>query len=157
MEIRRQTPGSTDTYSPTSAFNHHDTEEPVRPLGTLDRIALRPEQTAGAVVYRRPAQDSLRVDRCPRAASARSPYALGLAVACGSEFWADHVIGRTSRATVTGVRLTRGTMHFDPTRSLAVLGLAPTPAPRVAGRCGRLAPPDRADRRIGGRDRAPWS
>jgi len=84
----------------------------------------------------------------------RVPYALGLAVACGSEFWADHVIGRTPRATVTGVRLTRRTMHFDPTRSLAVLGLAPTPAPRVAGRCGRLAPPDRAGRRIGGRDRA---
>ena len=56
-----------------------------------------------------------------------SPYALGLAVACGSEFWADHVIGRTPRATVTGVRLTRRTMHFDPTRSLAVLGLARRP------------------------------
>ncbi len=57
----------------------------------------------------------------------RVPDALGLAVACGSEFWADHVIGRTPRATVTGVRLTRRTMHFDPTQSLAVLGLASRP------------------------------
>jgi dihydroflavonol-4-reductase len=57
----------------------------------------------------------------------RIPYALGLAVACGSEFWADHVTGQTPRATVTGVRLTRRTMHFDPTRSLAALGLAPRP------------------------------
>jgi len=57
----------------------------------------------------------------------RVPYALGLAVAFGSEFWADHVTGRTPRATVTGVRLTRRSMHFDPSRSLAALGLAPRP------------------------------
>ena len=57
----------------------------------------------------------------------RVPYALGLAVAHASEFWADHVTGRPPKATVTGVRLTRRTMHFDPSRSLAALGLAPRP------------------------------
>jgi len=41
-----------------------------------------------------------------------------------------------------------------PRRRVPTRSLAPTPAPRVAGRCGRLAPPDRAGRRIGGRDLA---
>lgn len=57
----------------------------------------------------------------------RVPYALGLAVALASEFWADHVTGRTPKATVTGVRLTRRTMHFDPSRSLAALGIETRP------------------------------
>ena len=57
----------------------------------------------------------------------RIPYALGLAVAVASELWADHVTGRPPQATVTGVRLTRRTMHFDPSRSLAELGLVPRP------------------------------
>ncbi|HEU5118613.1 MAG TPA: NAD-dependent epimerase/dehydratase family protein, partial [Isosphaeraceae bacterium] len=37
----------------------------------------------------------------------RVPYALGMAIAVASEWWADHVSGRAPRATVTGVRLTR--------------------------------------------------
>ncbi len=57
----------------------------------------------------------------------RVPYPVGLAVAYLSEFWADHVSGRTPKATVTGVRLTRRTMHFDASRSLAELGLTPRP------------------------------
>jgi dihydroflavonol-4-reductase len=57
----------------------------------------------------------------------RVPYPLGLAVALTSEFWADHVTGRTPKATVTGLRLTRRTMHFHPSRSLAALGLTPRP------------------------------
>jgi dihydroflavonol-4-reductase len=57
----------------------------------------------------------------------RVPYAVGLAAAYCSEFWADHVSGQTPKATVTGVRLTRRTMHFDATRSLAELGLQPRP------------------------------
>jgi len=57
----------------------------------------------------------------------RVPYAIGLAIAHASEFWADRVTHRTPRATVTGVRLTRRTMHFDPSRSLAELGLVPRP------------------------------
>ncbi len=57
----------------------------------------------------------------------RVPYVLGLAVAHVSEFWADHVTGRTPKATITGVRLTRRTMHFDPSRSLTALGLQPRP------------------------------
>jgi dihydroflavonol-4-reductase len=57
----------------------------------------------------------------------RVPYALGLAFAHASEFWADHVTGQTPRATVTGVRLTRRLMHFDPSRSLTELGLVPRP------------------------------
>src|SRR4051794_39289107 len=57
----------------------------------------------------------------------RVPYALGLAVAAFSELWADQVTGRPPKATLTGVRLTRRTMHFDPSRSLAELGLSPRP------------------------------
>jgi dihydroflavonol-4-reductase len=55
------------------------------------------------------------------------PYPVGLAVAWFSERWADFVTGRTPKATVTGVRLTRRTMHFDASRSLAALGLTPRP------------------------------
>jgi dihydroflavonol-4-reductase len=55
------------------------------------------------------------------------PYPLGIAIAYWSEFWADHVSGKPPKATVTGVRLTRRTMHFDPSRSLAALGLSPRP------------------------------
>jgi len=55
----------------------------------------------------------------------RVPYPVGLLVAVLSEFWADHVSGKTPKATVTGVRLTRRTMHFDATRSLNELGLIP--------------------------------
>lgn len=58
----------------------------------------------------------------------RVPYPVGLAVAWLSEFRADHLTGRTPKATVTGVRLTRRTMHFDATRSLDALGLTPRPA-----------------------------
>ena len=57
----------------------------------------------------------------------RVPYGVGLAAAYISEFWADHVSGQTPKATVTGVRLTRRTMHFDATRSLRELGLQPRP------------------------------
>jgi dihydroflavonol-4-reductase len=55
------------------------------------------------------------------------PYPVGLAVAYLSEWVADHVTGKTPKATVTGVRLTRRTMHFDASRSLAELGLTPRP------------------------------
>jgi dihydroflavonol-4-reductase len=58
----------------------------------------------------------------------RVPYPVGLAVARVSEVWADHVSGRTPKATLTGVRLTRRTMHFDASRSLQALGLTPRPA-----------------------------
>jgi len=57
----------------------------------------------------------------------RVPYTMGLAVAAFSELWADHVTGRPPKATLTGVRLTRRTMHFDPSQSLAELGLQPRP------------------------------
>ncbi|HEV3165183.1 MAG TPA: NAD-dependent epimerase/dehydratase family protein [Isosphaeraceae bacterium] len=57
----------------------------------------------------------------------RVPYELGLVVAYAIEFWADRVTGRPPKATITGVRLTRRTMHFDPSRSLAELSLAPRP------------------------------
>ena len=56
------------------------------------------------------------------------PYPVGLAVAAFSEFWADHVTGQTPKATLTGVRLTRRTMHFDASRSLRDLDLTPRPA-----------------------------
>jgi dihydroflavonol-4-reductase len=75
------------------------------------------------------------------------PYVAGLAVAYLSEFWADHVSGKPPRATVTGVRLARRIMHFDPSRSLAELGLRPRPirdslidALTWLRQTGRLAP-----------------
>lgn len=55
------------------------------------------------------------------------PYPLALAVAWMSECWADHVTGRMPLATVTGVRLTRRSMFFDPSASLAELELQPRP------------------------------
>jgi dihydroflavonol-4-reductase len=57
----------------------------------------------------------------------RVPYAAGLAVAYLSEFWADWVSGCPPKATVTGVRLSRRIMHFDPSGSLAELSLTPRP------------------------------
>ncbi len=57
----------------------------------------------------------------------RVPYAVGLLAAYWSEFWADCVTGQTPKATVTGVRLTRRSMHFDPSRSLGAIGLTPRP------------------------------
>jgi dihydroflavonol-4-reductase len=53
------------------------------------------------------------------------PYPVGLAVAVMSEFWANHVSGQMPRATVTGIRLARRLMHFDPARSLSEIGLVP--------------------------------
>lgn len=55
------------------------------------------------------------------------PYQVALIVAFGGEFWADHVTGRAPKATLTGVRLARRTMHFDPTRTRQELGLSPRP------------------------------
>lgn len=60
------------------------------------------------------------------------PYALALAAAWFSELWADHVSHSMPMATVTGVRLTRRNMHFDPTPSLAELGLEPRPITQSA-------------------------
>jgi dihydroflavonol-4-reductase len=55
----------------------------------------------------------------------RVPYALGMAVAVASELWANRVTRRMPRATITGLRLARRLMHFDPSRSLAELALQP--------------------------------
>lgn len=57
----------------------------------------------------------------------RVPYGVALAAAYVSEWLADVVTHRTPAATVTGVKLTRRRMHFDPRRSLAELGLQPRP------------------------------
>lgn len=58
----------------------------------------------------------------------RVPYGVALAAAYASEFMADVVTGRMPAATITGVKLTRRTMHFDPRRSLDELALRPRPA-----------------------------
>ena len=58
----------------------------------------------------------------------RVPYPVALTAAYVSEFVADAMTGRIPAATVTGVKLTRRRMHFDATRSLAELGIAPRPA-----------------------------
>jgi dihydroflavonol-4-reductase len=55
------------------------------------------------------------------------PYAVALAVGWCSEKWATHVSGTVPMATVTGVRLTRRCMFFDPSASLSELGLVPRP------------------------------
>jgi dihydroflavonol-4-reductase len=57
----------------------------------------------------------------------RVPYPLALAAAYVSEFVADTITGRIPAATVTGVKLTRRRMHFDASRSLTELGIAPRP------------------------------
>ncbi|MBW2203081.1 MAG: NAD-dependent epimerase/dehydratase family protein [Deltaproteobacteria bacterium] len=51
------------------------------------------------------------------------PYSVALAVAWFSEIWADWVSGKMPMATMTGVRLTRRNMFFDPSASLKELGL----------------------------------
>lgn len=53
----------------------------------------------------------------------RVPYALALTAGWFSELWADTVSHRMPMATVTGVRLTKRTMSFDPSASLKELGL----------------------------------
>jgi dihydroflavonol-4-reductase len=55
----------------------------------------------------------------------RVPYSVGIAVAWYSELIADHATGRAPKATLTGVRLAKRTMHFDSSRTLAELGLQP--------------------------------
>jgi dihydroflavonol-4-reductase len=57
----------------------------------------------------------------------RVPYPVALVVAYTSEFVADVFTHRSPAATVTGVKLTRRVMHFDPSESLAALGLTPRP------------------------------
>jgi dihydroflavonol-4-reductase len=57
----------------------------------------------------------------------RVPYPVALAAAYVSEFVADTWTRRMPLATVTGVRLTRRVMTFDPRRSLDELGLTPRP------------------------------
>jgi dihydroflavonol-4-reductase len=57
----------------------------------------------------------------------RVPYAVALAAAYASEFIADVFTHRSPAATVTGVKLTRRTMHFDARRSLDELKLQPRP------------------------------
>ena len=57
----------------------------------------------------------------------RVPHGLALAAAYVSEWWADVVTHQPPAATVTGVKLTRRRMHFDPRRSLEELGLRPRP------------------------------
>jgi hopanoid-associated sugar epimerase len=55
----------------------------------------------------------------------RVPYPVALAAAYVSEFIADVGTRRIPSATVTGVKLTRRTMQFDASRSLAELDLRP--------------------------------
>ncbi len=60
------------------------------------------------------------------------PYSLALTAAWFSEHWATYVTGRMPMATLTGVRLTRRSMHFDPTPSLNSLNLSPRPVKESA-------------------------
>ena len=51
------------------------------------------------------------------------PYPVALLVAYASEWTADHITGRMPLATVTGVKLTRYSMHFTAEESRRELGL----------------------------------
>ncbi len=51
------------------------------------------------------------------------PYSVALLMAYASEWAADHLTGRMPLATVTGVKLTRYSMHFEAERSRRQLGL----------------------------------
>ncbi len=53
------------------------------------------------------------------------PYAVALAAGWLSELWADTITHRAPMATVTGVRLTKRSMYFDPSNTLNELGLQP--------------------------------
>jgi dihydroflavonol-4-reductase len=55
----------------------------------------------------------------------RVPYPVALAAAYASEFISDVLTHHAPAATVTGVKLTRRRMHFDPRRSLGELDLRP--------------------------------
>jgi dihydroflavonol-4-reductase len=57
----------------------------------------------------------------------RVPYFVALTAAYISEWLADVITHCSPAATVTGVKLTRRIMHFDPRRSLDELGLTPRP------------------------------
>jgi dihydroflavonol-4-reductase len=57
----------------------------------------------------------------------RVPFAVAIVAAWLSEKYADHWSGRSPKATLTGVRLARRIMHFDPSRSLEELALVPRP------------------------------
>ena len=57
----------------------------------------------------------------------RVPYPVALGFAAASELWADWISKKSPQATLTGVRLTRRTMHFDASRSREELGLTPRP------------------------------
>jgi dihydroflavonol-4-reductase len=67
------------------------------------------------------------------APSWRVPYPVALAAAYASEFFADAVTGKIPAATVTGVKLTRRRMHFDASRSLSELGIAPRSVSKAIG------------------------
>ena len=60
------------------------------------------------------------------------PYELALSVAWFSEHWARYVSGKMPMATITGVKLTQRSMHFDPTNSLEALDLKPRPVQESA-------------------------
>ena len=66
------------------------------------------------------------------APSIKIPYMFALGYAWLSEKWSDYITGRMPLATVTGVRLARRNMHFDPSFSLRELGLQPRPVQQSA-------------------------
>src|SRR5439155_22144481 len=57
----------------------------------------------------------------------RVPYPIALTAGYVSEWLADVFTHRPPAATVTGVKLTRRTMHFDAGPSLSELGIQPRP------------------------------
>jgi len=60
------------------------------------------------------------------------PHSVAMTVAFCSERWATHVTGKMPLATVTGVRLTRRSMFFDPAPTWKELGLVVRPVEESA-------------------------
>ena len=67
-----------------------------------------------------------------RAPRCELPYPVALLAAYASEWVADHVTGQMPLATVTGVKLTRHSMHFEADRSRRELGLCSRPVSESA-------------------------
>ena len=60
------------------------------------------------------------------------PYSLALSIAWISEYWSRYVSGEMPMATITGVKLTQRSMHFDPSCTLKALQLNPRPVQQSA-------------------------
>lgn len=57
----------------------------------------------------------------------KMPYGVAYLAGAASTFWADHVSGRAPGVPLSGVKMARHRMFFDPTRAIEELALPQTP------------------------------